>query len=100
MTRNVDDIIDTTHDPKEAILITTSTVAGEIHPGNITPVLTFESFGIPVDRAHHRRPRRADNQKAALICADGVSLTIDDIGDDPRQRPCCRTGFRRHGTWN
>src|SRR5215831_7937512 len=63
MSGNVDDVVNATHDPKVPIFITTSSVAGEVHAWNFAPVLPFVSFGIAVDRAHHRRPRFLDDEK-------------------------------------
>src|SRR5438132_10074820 len=79
MTRNVDHVIDSSHDPQVAVLIAPGAVTGEIHARNLTPVLFLVSLGITVDRAQHGRPRTFDHQKSALIGPDGFALPVDNI---------------------
>src|SRR5215468_12379299 len=86
-------VIDAAHDPVISVFIPAGAVAGEIHSGNLTPVLFFIPVGIAVDCAQHGRPRLLDDEKSALIGSDGMSLAVDDIGNDTGQRPRCGSGF-------
>src|SRR5207253_10716272 len=61
MTGDVDDVVNSAHDPQITVFITASTVAGEIHAGDLTPVLFLVPLGITVDRSQHRRPRLLDH---------------------------------------
>src|SRR5262249_13076756 len=85
MARNIDHIVDAAHDPEITVFIAPGAIAREIHSGNLTPVLFLVSFGISINRPQHRRPGTLDNEKAALISSNWISMTIDDIDNDTRQ---------------
>src|SRR5262245_12369523 len=96
MAGDVDHVINTSHDPEIAVLITTRSVPCEVHSGNLAPVLFLIALGVAVDRSQHRRPRSLQNEKTSLIRSDGISLTVNDVSDDSGKWPRRRSGF----CWN
>src|SRR3954468_19994226 len=76
MTRHIDDVVNTTHDPEVTVFIATCTVPREVHAWNIAPVLTFESFGIAIDCPHHGGPGLSYHKIAAFIRCHRLSLAI------------------------
>src|SRR6185312_15589097 len=99
MTGNVDDVIHPAHDPEVAVFVFTGTVAGEIHAGNLRPVLLHIAIGIAVNRAQHSRPGLLKHQKSARASGDGFAIHGDDLGHHTRKRFGSRTrlGSNRAG---
>src|SRR5690606_10619351 len=50
---------------------------------------------ITEDSTHHRGPRLANDEVAALVCLDRVAFAVDDIGFDPEEGPCGRARLER-----
>src|SRR5262245_8263889 len=82
MTRDIDHIINTAHDPEVAVFISPGAIAGEIHAWHFAPLLFLVALGISVNVPQHRWPRAFDDKKSSLICSVRISLPIDDIGDN------------------
>src|SRR4030095_8252451 len=74
---NVEDVIDSANDPKITIFIAPRAITGEIIAFKFSPVLFSIAGFVAVDRAQHRRPRPANDQFAADIRGDLLSLFVD-----------------------
>src|ERR1043166_4304639 len=86
VTSHVQNIINAPNDPKITVFIAARSVARQIIPFEFAPVLLSVARIIAVDRAQHRRPGPANNQFAANIWADFLSLLIDDGWVDAKKR--------------
>src|SRR5262249_50192068 len=86
MAGNIDHIVDSSHDPEIAVFIPARAVAGKVHARDFAPVLLLVALRIAVNRSEHRWPGTLDDKKASLIGPDRLSLPIDHIGHDSRQR--------------
>src|SRR5207248_11761526 len=70
MTGDVDDVVDSAHDPEIAVLISARAIAGKIDSGNLRPVLLPVTRIVPVNRAEHRGPWFLNDQVSSLVRAD------------------------------
>src|SRR5882672_1807995 len=97
VTGHVQNIINAPDDPKITVFIASRAVAREIIAFKFAPVLLSVARIVAVDRTQHRRPRPANNQFAADIRADFLSLLIDDsrIDAKERKRGATRLGWCR-----
>src|SRR5215468_2254148 len=86
MTGDIDHAVDTSHDPEITIFIPPCAVTGEVHAWDLAPVLLLVALGIAVNRSEHRWPGPLYDKKSSLVGADGIPVTIDNIGHDSRQR--------------
>ena len=91
---HVQNIVDAADDPKITVFVAARAVAGEIIAFKFAPILLSVARLVAVDRAQHRRPWPANNQFAADIRADFLSLLIDD-----RRRRRRRTEASRYLAW-
>src|SRR5882757_8094057 len=96
VTGHVQNIINAPDDPKITVFIAARTVDGQIIAFEFAPILLSVARIVAVDRAQHRRPWSANNQFAADIRADFLSLLIDDSRVDAKER---KRGATRLG-WN
>src|SRR5207248_4503560 len=85
VTGHVQDIVNAADDPKITIFIAARPVAGKIIAFKFAPILLSVARIVAVDRPQHRRPRPANNQFAADIRADFLSLLIDDGRVDAKE---------------
>ena len=92
MSADVEDIIDTSHDPEISILIFSRAIPREIHTRNLRPVVLHVPVRIAVDRAQHAGPRALDDEETSGTIGHRFSVHVDDVGDHPRKRP--RRGTR------
>src|SRR4029077_11430315 len=86
VTGHVQNIINAADDPKITVFIAARAVAREIIAFKFAPILLSVARIVAVDRAQHRRPWPANNQFAADIRADFLSLFIDDGRVDAKER--------------
>src|SRR5207248_11618918 len=70
MTGDINDVVDSAHDPEIAVLISARTIAGKIDSGNLRPVLLPVTRIVPVNRAEHRGPWFLNDQVSSLVRAD------------------------------
>ena len=83
MPGNVDDVVNSAHDPEISVFVAPRAVAGEVDSRDVTPILRLVSFRIAVNRSQHRWPGLLHDKESALIRSDRVALAVDDVGDDP-----------------
>ena len=102
MASHIQDVVDSAHDPKIAIFIAASAVAGEIVPLKFTPILLPVSCLVTVDRAQHRRPGATDDQFSADIWPNFAPFFVHNRWVNAKEREGCaawlggnRTGQRR-----
>src|SRR4029453_505544 len=95
VTSHVQNIINAPDDPKITVFIAARAVAREIIAFKLAPVLLSVARIVAVDRAQHRRPRPANNQFAADIRADFLSLCVDygRVAPKERKRGATRLGW-------
>ena len=86
MSRNIDHVVDASHDPVVPIIILPGIVASQINPGDSRPILLDESFFITIDATKHAWPRIADAQHAAMVIFHGISSFVDNLWHDAGQR--------------
>ena len=91
MARDVDHVIDATHDPEVTICIPASAIPSEIEiraigRTDVFPVTLAEALGVAVHGAHHPGPWGTHRQIAAFIGTTTVAFRIDDVGLNTRQR--------------
>ena len=99
MAGNVDDIIDASHDPEISVLIFARAVAGEVHAGNLRPVLLHIAVGIAIDGAQHSRPGLLEDQESAGAEGDRLAIHSHNFGNDAGKwsRGRSRLGSNRAG---
>src|SRR6266576_4436959 len=97
VTGHVQNIINAPDDPKITVFIAARAVACEIIPFEFAPILLSVACIVAVDRAQHRRPWAANNQFAADVRADFLSLLIDNGRVDPKERKCGATRLGWYG---
>src|SRR5437667_8566723 len=85
---DIKNVINPANDPEIAVLITPRAVASEVVSGELAPILFFIALLVAVNRAQHCRPRSTNNQFAANIRPDFVSLFIHNyrINTEERER--------------
>src|SRR5262249_51370675 len=93
VTGHVQNVINAPDDPKITVLIATRAVTRKIIAFEFFPVLLSVALIVAVDRAQHRRPRPANDQFAANICADFLSSLINDGWVDAKERQRSATGL-------
>ena len=89
MSGYVDYVVDAAHHPVVAVFIFAGAVAGEVHAGNVGPVLLHEAVRIVVDGARHRGPGLAQHQQSAGAFRHRLACAGYHIGKDSGQRECC-----------
>src|SRR5262245_13696442 len=94
VTGHVQNIINAADDPGITVFIATRTVAREIIALKFAPVLLSVARIVAVDRPQHRRPRPANNQFAADIRSDVLSLCVDYCRLDTKERQRGATRLR------
>src|SRR5436190_8327562 len=94
VTGHVQNIINAADDPKITVFIAARAVACEIIAFKFAPILLSVARIVAVDRTQHRRPWPANNQFAADIRADFLSLLIDDGWVDAKERKRGATRLR------
>src|SRR5579871_3900013 len=95
MARNIEYVVDASHDPEVAVFVLTRAIAGEVAARNLREVGLLEAFRIAVDGAQHRRPWFLDHQKSARSWRHGDSVFVYHIGCDSRQRTSGRSRLSR-----
>src|SRR5207302_8483333 len=86
VTRNIDHVVDSTHDPKVSVLVLASAVTGEIYAGNLSPVLTHVTIRVVENRSQHSGPRTLDHEKASRTERHGFALASDHVAGDSGKR--------------
>src|SRR5262249_44479840 len=71
-------------------------VAGEVDARHLAPVLLRVALGIAVDGAEHTGPRLGDDEIAALVRSERLTLAVADLRNDPGKRQGGGSGLRRH----
>src|SRR5580704_9306790 len=99
MAGDVDDVIDTAHDPEIAVFVFARAVSGEVRTRNLRPVLLHVAIGISVDRSQHSWPGLANNQESSRTIGHGLAVHIHDLRHDSGQwaRGRTRLGSYRAG---
>src|SRR6266511_8964 len=99
VTGHVQNIINAPDDPRITVFIAARAVAREIIAFKFAPILLSVARIVAVDRAQHRRPWPANNQFAADIRADFLSLLVDDgwVDAKERKRDATRLGWNGAG---
>src|SRR5262249_1705177 len=69
-------------------------VAGEVHSGDVTPILSHIPIRVIEDSAQHARPGFSDHKEAALVWSEFLSGAIDDGGIDTEEWQRSRSRFR------
>ena len=91
MARDVDHIINATHDPEVAIGIPACTIPGKIEVRaigrpDVLPIALAETLGIAMHGAHHSGPGGTHREVSAFIGATAVAFRINDVGLNAWQR--------------
>src|SRR5579862_2678718 len=86
MARDVNHVVDATHDPEITVLVATRAVAGEICAVDLREIISLVALGVSVNRAQHSGPWLAHYQQAALVGADAFAVAGDDVGCDSGKR--------------
>src|SRR5438477_12232416 len=98
MSRDIQDVIDSADNPKISVLVPSRSVAGEIVPFELAPVLFLITLLVAVNGAQHRRPGFPDNQLSAHVWPDLPAFFVHDgrINAEEWQRSAAR--FCGNGT--
>ena len=94
---DVEDIVDTADDPEVSVLVTPSTVSGEIASLDFTPILLLEAGVISINGPQHRRPGLSDDEFAAFVRPDLLAVVIHHRRIDAEERK--RGGSRLESEW-
>src|SRR2546423_7494908 len=100
MARNIDHIIYSAHDPEIAVFIFAGTVAGEIHAGDLRPVLLHIAVGIAVNGTQHSWPGLLENQESAGTSRDWFAFHGNDVRHYSREWFRSGTRFGCNRAWN
>src|SRR5207253_3222218 len=92
---DVHDVVDAAHHPEVAVLVAACAVAGEVHAGNLAPVLLDVALVVAPNRAQHAGPRLLQDEVTALVRADRLALAVYDVRHDAGERPRARAGLGR-----
>src|SRR5215471_4239825 len=92
MAADVENVVHAAHDPEVAVFILARTVAGEVHAGNLRPVVLHVAVGIAIDGAQHTGPGPLDNKKSARAGRYRLAIHGHDLGNHAGEWP-------RRGTW-
>src|SRR5262249_49976278 len=90
---HLDDVIGTAPEPPVTIRVFMAYIAPRGAAWHRVPI-GFVSFGIFVDRPHHRWPGFLNHGDPALIRRKALTLAIDDIGFDAQKRSGSGAGFQ------
>src|SRR5260221_12481654 len=100
VTADVEHVVDAAHDPEVSVFIFAGAVSGEIHAGNLGPVILHVAVGIAVNRAQHSGPRALDDEESAGAFWDGLAFPGHDLWDDAGEWPRGRAGLGRDCAWH
>ena len=81
MTADIDDVVDTTHEPEIAVGVLACAVAGEVAAGNVGPVGLLVALGIAVNSARHGGPWLANDEQTA-VSRRNTGFPSASLGDD------------------
>src|ERR1700687_6174551 len=97
MSRDVQHVVDATHDAIVAILVGAGTVACKVILALevLGVIALLEALRVAPDGAHHRRSWALDYEDAAFAAPDRVTRLIDDVGEDSWQGKRARAGLER-----
>src|SRR6187200_2711943 len=95
MPGNIQNIVNSTDDPKVSILISPRAVTCQIKTFVFAPILFFVPCLVSIDRAQHRGPRFADYQFSTPIRANLFSRSVDNrcIDSEKRERSASWLGW-------
>ncbi len=91
---NIDHVVETAHDPKIAVLVAASPVAGIVKTGKLLEIGRSIAFRIAEHAAQHPGPRPADDQMTAFVGPGQLSFFIENRRIDAGQRPGRRPRFQ------
>ena len=90
---DVDDVVDAPGDPVIAVPIATRAVAGEVLAGISSEVGAHEASVVAEDCARLTRPGVGDDQVSLARAFLNVARSIDDLGNDAKERLRRRPGL-------
>src|SRR5262249_12617110 len=98
---DVEHVINAAHDPVVTVFVFAGAVAGEVHAGNLRPVLLHVAVGVAVDGAGHAGPGLLKDEKSAGTFGNGFAVHGDNFRYDAGK---CGGGgaglsWNRAGNW-
>src|SRR4029079_17217890 len=97
MTGYVEDVIDAADNPKIPVFVLPATIAREVTALHFAPVNVLVSLRIAPDSAQHARPRFANDQFAAAVFRNDISLVIDYFREHAEEWERSAAGFGGSG---
>src|SRR6266705_1452795 len=100
MAGHIDHIIHAAHDPVVAIFIFACAITGEVHRGNLRPVLFHIAVGVAIDGPQHPWPWLLQYQKSTGTLRNRLAIHGDNLRHNSWEWLRRRTWFRRNRAWN
>src|SRR5712672_2348579 len=87
MARDVDDVVHSSRQPIETVLVPPGAVAGEVEPRKGREISLHETLVIAKNRTHHSRPRAGDTQISFAGTVDHIVVVVDDYRFNAEEGP-------------
>src|SRR5579871_3802946 len=100
MSANVQHVVNAPHDPEIAVFVFARAVAGEVHAGDLRPVILDVAVGIAIHGAQHAGPRPLEDKESAATIRYRLAIHSDDFGYDSGEWLRRRARLRRDGAGN
>ena len=101
MTRYIQNVVESSHNPEVPILVGPSPVSSGVDPLKVVPVGFTVAAPVAVNSPEHGRPRLTNDQSSTLIRTALIALVIKNcsVYAEEGKGGCARLGWSAAGEW-
>src|SRR5881409_3120643 len=90
---DIEHIVDAPDDPEITVLVLPAAIAGKVDGLDFAPINGFIALRVPPEAPQHCGPGLADNEFAAAVAWNGLSIFVDHLRNNAEERKRGRAGL-------